>query len=87
MLSLPIRRVRKSRAYELPPPHFIHVYASLFVEGFKAQKFFQIEFAQVWLPLAKMLSGVNAFDISDIQEAETEGTLTRQSGCNNVALR
>ena len=40
-----------------------------------------------FLSLAKMLSGVNAFDISDIQEAETKGTLTRLSGCNNVALR
>jgi len=27
------------------------------------------------LSLAKMLSGTNAFEISDIQEAETEGAL------------
>ena len=26
----------------------MHVYASLLVEGLKAQKFFQIEFPQVW---------------------------------------
>jgi hypothetical protein len=39
------------------------------------------------LSLAKMLSGANAFEISDIQEAETEGALTRRSGCNNVAFR
>jgi hypothetical protein len=29
--------------------------------------------------LAKMLSGANAFEISDIQEDETEGALTRRS--------
>jgi hypothetical protein len=29
----------------------------------------------------------NAFEISDIQEAETEGALTRRSGFNNVVLR
>jgi hypothetical protein len=34
-----------------------------------------------------MLPGANAFEISDIQEAETEGALARRSGCNNVALR
>jgi len=28
-----------------------------------------------------MLSGANAFEISDTQEAETEGALTRRSGC------
>jgi hypothetical protein len=39
------------------------------------------------LSLAKMLSGANAFEISDIQEAETEGAVTSRSGCNNVALR
>jgi len=39
------------------------------------------------LSLAKMLSGKNAFEISDIQEAEPKGALTGRSGCNNVALR
>src|SRR5271157_2313911 len=34
------------------------------------------------LCLAKILSGANAFEISDIQEAETEGALTWRSGCN-----
>jgi hypothetical protein len=33
-----------------------------------------------------MLSGANAFEISDIQEDEVEAALTRRSGCNNVAL-
>jgi hypothetical protein len=37
------------------------------------------------LSLAKMLSGANAFEISDIQEDEAEAGLTRRSGCN-VAL-
>jgi hypothetical protein len=36
--------------------------------------------------LAKMLSGANAFEISDIQEDEAEAALTRRSGCNHVAL-
>jgi hypothetical protein len=33
-----------------------------------------------------MLSGANAFEISDIQEDEAEAALTRRSGCNHVAL-
>jgi hypothetical protein len=34
-----------------------------------------------WLSFAKMPSGKNAFEISDTQGAETEGALTRRSGC------
>jgi hypothetical protein len=45
------------------------------------------EFVGLCLSLAKMVSGTNPFEISDIQEAETEGALTGRSGCNNVALR
>jgi hypothetical protein len=37
------------------------------------------------LSLPKMPFGANAFEISNIQEAETEGPLTRRSGCNKVA--
>jgi hypothetical protein len=32
-----------------------------------------------------MLSGANAFEISDIQEDEAEAALTRRSGYNHVA--
>ena len=35
----------------------------------------------------KMLFFANAFEISNIQEAQTEGPLTRRSECNNVALK
>jgi hypothetical protein len=38
------------------------------------------------MSLAKMLSGGNAFRISEIQEAETKAVLTRRSECNNVTL-
>jgi hypothetical protein len=38
------------------------------------------------LCLAKILSGANAFEISDIQEVETEGALPSRPACNNVAL-
>jgi hypothetical protein len=31
--ELAIRRIIKSRVYQLPPPQFIHVYASLLVES------------------------------------------------------
>jgi hypothetical protein len=34
-----------------------------------------------------MLSGENAFEISDIQEDETEVSLVGGAECNNVALR
>jgi hypothetical protein len=34
-----------------------------------------------------MLSGANDFEISDIQEAETEASLVRRAKCNNVTLR
>jgi hypothetical protein len=33
-----------------------------------------------------MVSGANAFEISDFQEDEIEGTLARRSECNNVTL-
>jgi hypothetical protein len=36
--------------------------------------------------LARMLSGANAFEISDIQEDENKAALTRRSECNNVTL-
>jgi hypothetical protein len=40
--------------------------------------------ALIWvLSLAKMLFGANAFEISDIQEDETEASLVRRSECNN----
>jgi hypothetical protein len=39
----------------------------------------------VVLPLAKMLSGTNAFEISDIQEAETEGR-TNQTTWMDVTM-
>jgi hypothetical protein len=38
------------------------------------------------LSLGKIPSGANAFEISDIQEDETEAALTRRSECNNVTL-
>jgi hypothetical protein len=34
-----------------------------------------------------MLSGENAFEMSDIQEDETEAALVGGAECNNVALR
>ena len=39
------------------------------------------------LSLAIMLSGLNAFEISDIQEDETEAALSRRSQWNSVTLR
>jgi len=33
-----------------------------------------------------MLSGANAFEISNIQEDETEAIRTRRAECNNVTL-
>ena len=36
--------------------------------------------------LATMLSGANAFEISDIQEDETEAAIIRRAECNNVTL-
>ena len=39
------------------------------------------------LSLPKILSGANAFEISDIQEDETEASLVWGAECNNVALR
>jgi hypothetical protein len=36
--------------------------------------------------LAKMLAGTNAFEISDIQEDESEAARARRIRCNNVAL-
>jgi hypothetical protein len=35
---------------------------------------------------AKMLYGVNAFEINDNQEDEAGAALTRRSECNNVTL-
>ena len=37
--------------------------------------------------LSKMLSGVNVFEISDIQEDETEAPVSGWSQCNDVTLR
>src|SRR5271167_3562487 len=37
--------------------------------------------------LPKMLSDANAFEISGIEEVETEARLARRSECNNVTLR
>jgi len=39
------------------------------------------------LSLANILSGANAFEISDIHEDEAAAALTRRSGCNNVTSR
>jgi hypothetical protein len=39
------------------------------------------------LSLTKMLSVVNAFELSNIQEEETEVALIKRSECNNVTLR
>jgi hypothetical protein len=39
------------------------------------------------LSLLKMASGANAFEISNIQEVETEVVVTRQPECNNVTSR
>jgi len=36
---------------------------------------------------AKMVSGVNAFEISKFHEEETEVALIKRSECNNVTLR
>jgi hypothetical protein len=46
-------------------------------------------FVRIWMlrSLLKMLFCANAFEISNIQEAQTDGPLTRRSECNNVALR
>jgi hypothetical protein len=41
---------------------------------------------EVNLCLPKILSGANAFEISDIQEDETEAGLTRRSKSNNVTF-
>jgi hypothetical protein len=38
------------------------------------------------LSLAKILHGVNAFEINDNQEDEAGAALTRRSECNNVTL-
>ena len=38
------------------------------------------------MSLAKMLSVANAFEISDIQEDETEAALTKGWECNNVTF-
>lgn len=40
----------------------------------------------ILLCLAKILSSTNAFEISDIQEDETEAALMRRSGSNNVTF-
>jgi hypothetical protein len=41
----------------------------------------------IWLlPLAKMLSRVNAFEISDIQGDETKAVLTRPSKCHSKKI-
>ena len=50
----------------------------------EAEKATLAEIAHLSLP--KMLSGANAFEISNIQETETEGPLTGRSGCINVAV-
>jgi Restriction endonuclease len=39
----------------------------------------------VWLSIAKMPSGWNAFEISDIRDIQLSRS-NRRSGCNNVAL-
>jgi hypothetical protein len=39
------------------------------------------------LSLDKMLSGVNALEINDIQEGRTEARLGRTIRCNNVTWR
>ena len=39
------------------------------------------------LSILKMLSVENVFEISDIQEDETEASLVGKAECNNVALR
>ena len=39
------------------------------------------------LSLAKILSGVNAFEISGIQEEKAEAVLTRRSECSNITSR
>jgi hypothetical protein len=42
---------------------------------------------QLYLSLDKMLSGVNALEINDIQEGRTGARLAGRSGCNNVTWR
>jgi len=46
-----------------------------------------IRFLVTLLSLARMLSGANAFEISDTQEDENKAALIRRSECNNVSLR
>jgi hypothetical protein len=46
-----------------------------------------VQRAQILLCLPKMLSGANAFEISNLREAETEKSVVRRAECNNVTLR